>query len=120
LSNTKRLIFSIALAALLLAVGISVFLIMEAAKDDGATVVVSVNGEHVAEYSLSRDGEYSINGGTNILVIKNGMAYMKHADCPDKLCVNTGKICRTSEKIVCLPNRVMVEVIGADEEIFIN
>ena len=55
-----------------------------------------------------------------MFVIKNGMAYMKHADCPDKLCVNTGKICRTSEKIVCLPNRVMVEVIGADEEIFIN
>ena len=38
---------------------------------------------------------------------------MTDADCPDKLCVKTGRISKTGETIVCLPHRVVVEIIGA-------
>ncbi|MFR4337598.1 MAG: NusG domain II-containing protein [Lachnospira pectinoschiza] len=38
---------------------------------------------------------------------------MTDADCPDKLCVKTGMISKTGETIVCLPHRVVVEIIGA-------
>jgi UDP-N-acetylmuramate dehydrogenase len=46
-----------------------------------------------------------------------GAAYMKHADCPDGLCVKQRKKSRSGERIVCLPNRVSIEIIGAGEEI---
>ena len=39
---------------------------VELAKKDGAYVVVQVDGKQVARYSLSKDGEYELNGGTNI------------------------------------------------------
>ena len=38
--------------------------------------------------------------------------------CPDGLCVGQGKISLTGERITCLPNRVMVEIVGDGEEIF--
>ncbi len=105
------------LVALLLFVALSVFLILEFTKEPGAYVRVSINGEVVYEYPLSRDGEYSLNGGTNILVIENGEAYMKWADCPRQICVHDGRISKTGERIVCLENRVEVIVIGNGEEI---
>ncbi len=117
LFGNKKLLADVILVLSLLAVALSVFLIITLTREEGATVVVSVDGERVSEYSLARDGEYSLNGGTNILVIEDGRAYMKDADCPDKLCVHQGKKSYSGERIVCLPNRVMVEVVGAGEEL---
>lgn len=78
----------------------------------GDRVAVEIDGSLVCEYSLAENGEYPLNGGTNILVIENGEAYLRYADCPDKVCVNTGKISYVGQTIVCLPNRVTVTVIG--------
>ena len=115
LGNKKLLADSILVASLLL-VALSVFLIITLTRKDGAFAVVSVDGDKVAEYSLAIDGEYLLNGGTNILVIENGRAYMKDADCPDRLCVHQGKKSHSGERIVCLPNRVMVEIVGDGKE----
>ncbi len=75
---------------------------------------VSVGGEVICEYSLSTDGEYALNGGTNILVIEGGEAYIRWADCPKQFCVNQGRISRTGQRITCLENRVIVEVVGGE------
>jgi hypothetical protein len=72
-----------------------------------------VDGDQVAKYSLSVDGEYELNGGTNVLRIKDGKAYLTSASCPDHLCVKQGKIDQTGETITCLPNRLTVTVYGA-------
>ena len=120
LSNTRKLIFSIILAVSLLAVGALSFLIIEMTKEEGREICISYNGETVARYSLATDGEYPILDGKNVIVIEDGAAYMKSADCPDKLCIHQGKISRTRERIVCLPNRIIVEVIGDGDEMFIN
>jgi len=91
------------------------FLAVTLTKQDGAYVVVKVDGVQVAQYSLSEDGEYALNGGTNILRIEGGKAYLIFADCPDHLCINQGKIDQTGETITCLPNRLTVTVYGADD-----
>ena len=113
-------IADIILVLVLLIVGLSVFIIIELSRDAGDCVRVYSNGEFIGEYSLSEDGEYSLNGGTNVLIIENGNAYMSHADCPDHLCIKQGDISRTGEKIVCLPNRLSIEVFGTGEEILSN
>ena len=56
-------IADIILVLVLLIVGLSVFLIIELSRDAGDSVRVYSNGEFVGEYSLSVDGEYSLNGG---------------------------------------------------------
>ena len=66
-------------------------------------------------YSLAEDREIEINEGTNILKIKNGEADMVEADCPDQLCVNQKPVSLDHESLICLPNRVVVEVESKEE-----
>ncbi len=83
----------------------------------GAVAVVTVAGEPYGTYSLEKDAviEIKIDGKvTNILKIREGKADMTDASCPDKLCVHQKAIAKTNETIVCLPNKVVVEIIDAE------
>lgn len=104
----------------LLALGILSFLSVEWYKTSttkNAQVVVFVDGTETGRYLLAQDEEILIKGtkGDNLLVIKNGKAWVEEAECPDKLCVHTGKISRNGETIVCLPNKIVVEVVNGEE-----
>ena len=43
---------------------------------------------------------------------------MKDAECPDKLCMRQGAISRDGQTIVCLPHKLVVEVIGGEKEAY--
>ena len=80
-------------------------------------VLVTVDGQAVATLDLNKDTDMMINGyhgGTDHLIIKDGYASITDASCPDKVCVRTGKIHKTGELIVCLPNRVVVSIEGEE------
>ncbi len=81
-------------------------------KVEGDTVVVSVNGQTFAEYSLGEDRAVEIKNGAeyNLLIIKDGKAYIDHASCPDGICSSHRPICHDRESIICLPNKVVVEI----------
>ena len=120
--NKKRILCDAVLILTLLAAAIAAVLIIRAGQSEGGTVTVSKNGELICQYPLSEDGEYIIadESASNVLVIENGRAYIREASCPDKLCVNLGKISRTGERIICLPNKIIVEIVGESEEICQN
>ena len=96
---------------------LALYLVINLTKQDGAFVVVRIDGKQVAQYSLSEDGEYELNGGTNVLKIENGQAFLISANCPDHLCVKQGKIDQGGETITCLPNRLTITVYGVDAEV---
>lgn len=104
----------IIIAAILLVATVALTLTL-ALRERGDAVRVTVGGVTVGEYPLSVDATYTLNGGTNILVIEGGVAYLSYADCPDKTCVNTGKIKYVGQSIICLPNKITVAVIGDDD-----
>ena len=52
------------------------------------------------------------------VMIKNGKAKMTDADCPDQLCVHQKAASKNHESIICLPNKVVVEVDGSEESEF--
>ena len=81
-------------------------------QKQGTVAVVEVNGVIVGEYSLSQNGIFVLNNGTNTLVIENGEAYLRDSHCPDHTCERTGKIQYVGQTIVCLPNRLSVTVKG--------
>ena len=80
-------------------------------------VVVTVAREIYGEYALDEDRVVEIRTGDslNILVIQNGKAYMKEADCPDGICTAHKPIFRDGESIICLPNQVVVTVFAKNE-----
>lgn len=42
---------------------------------------------------------------------KDGSIRFEQSDCPDKICVNTGKIHLIGEQAVCLPNRIVLKIV---------
>ena len=101
----------------ILAVTGILFLVYFGTVKKGDFVQVKVDGKVVFTRSLSDNGTYPIKGiGENILVIKDGVAWIKEADCPDKLCVKQGKVKNVGQSLICLPNKVVVEVISDSED----
>ena len=89
-------------------------------KKDGSMVVVKINGDINYKGSLYQSKELVVDGyqgGSNRIVIQDGFVYMADADCPDKLCEHMGKISKTGENIVCMPHRVVVEIVGDGSEL---
>jgi hypothetical protein len=76
----------------------------------GPVAVVTLNGEEAGRYPLSEEGSFSLNGGSNLLIVSGGEAWVSEADCPDKVCMGMGKISRPGEFIACLPNRLIITV----------
>lgn len=78
------------------------------------SVTVKVEGEITGVYSLAKDQTIEINGGSNILEIKNGYVDMVEANCPDLLCVKQKAISKNGENIICLPNKVVVTIDSSE------
>ena len=85
---------------------------------EGAEVVVQVGGEEYARLPLSEDAELDIaqkGERHNHLVIRDGIATVTEATCPDGLCVHQADISRDGEMIVCLPNEVLITIENGEE-----
>ena len=106
LKNDVR--FIVALLGIVLLAGLALLLF----RSVGDTATVLLDGEVFAEYSLSENREIEIwNGdGYNVLVIEGGKAFVKSASCPDGICVAHRPIEHNGESIVCLPNKMVVEI----------
>lgn len=83
-------------------------------RPHGTAVTVTVDGKLYGTYSLSQTLTEEITSGENrnLLVIRDGKAFVETATCPDGICVAHRLIFRNGESIVCLPNRVVVTVVS--------
>ena len=101
------------LLSVLLALGILLLVVFTVLlKNTGEMVVVTVDGKEVLRAPLGEDTEIWIDGydgGKNLLVIKDGTVRIAEANCPEQICVHTGKADEL-KSIVCAPNRVIVAI----------
>lgn len=109
----------ILLIGCLLAIGIISFLAVRMmTRQGGTTVRILSDGEPYGTYRLSEEQVIPIkkNGVvTNTLQIADNQVKMMEADCPDQLCVHQKAISRQGETIVCLPNKIVVEIEGTKQ-----
>lgn len=101
----------------LIALGVALAWFSVAGDVTGAEVVVSVDGKVYGTYDLNKDQTVTIkqNGHMNQFIIKDGTVQMTESTCKNHICIDTGAISRTSQSIVCLPNRVVIEIKGGGE-----
>lgn len=116
--NGQKAKNDILLIAGLLAVVLVAVLAFLLFRAEGDTVTVTVNGQIFGEYSLrvNRTVEIRCGDGYNLLVIEDGRAYVKEASCPDEICSAHRPIRHNGESIVCLPNKVVVEIRSQDQD----
>ena len=74
-------------------------------------------GRSFGESSSNKVIELSTERGNNKIIINDSTVWMEDADCPDKVCVKTGKIKNPGQTIVCLPHRTVIEITGDNADI---
>lgn len=104
------------LIAALLLITAAAALSMLLFRTAGDCVTVTVDGQLWGSYSLHEDRVVEIvsGDGFNLLVIAGGAAYVREASCPDGICSSHRPIRHNGESIICLPNRVVIEVQTGD------
>ena len=77
-------------------------------------LVILKDGDVYGTYPLTEDRIIEI-GKTNICEIRGGEVKMTYADCPDQICVHSIPISRYGGTIVCLPNKIILSIEGAED-----
>ncbi len=98
----------------LVAIGITYLFLF---REPGAFVKVTIDGQLYGEYPLSENRVEIISAGSNadqrnVLVIYEGKAFVKEANCPDGICSDHRAVFRDGESIICLPHRVVITVVS--------
>ena len=88
----------------------------------GGTVArVTLDGAVVEEIDLSSVKEsytFTVEGPggfSNTIQVEPGRIRVEKADCPDQICVHQGYISDGSQPIVCLPNRLIIQIQGGGD-----
>lgn len=108
----------IILAALVLLAAASAAFLLLRPKGAGRTARISLDGEIVEEIDLDAVKEpYTLTlegpgGFSNTIRVEPGRICVESAGCPDQICVHQGFIDDGTFPIVCLPNRLMIEIVG--------
>lgn len=85
----------------------------------GHAARLQVRDEHgvLGTYSLAQDRTIEIPGpmGVSRVVIAQGRVRFSQSPCRNQYCVHQGWLHHAGEVAVCLPNRVSVELLGAEK-----
>lgn len=82
--------------------------------DPGEAAVIQVNNEVIATLPLEDETQFSVQGplGETIIEIKSGKVRVLSDPGPQQLCVLQGWISRAGDSLICLPNRVVIQIPG--------
>ena len=86
-------------------------------KDDAPYVRITKDGQVLLQKPLSDFPEpvnYLVSGehGSMNIYISSEKVYVVDSSCPDKICMHQGDLCHPGDGAVCLPNRVVVEIVS--------
>ena len=101
------------LILVLVIIGIVGYATVKMFSASGKAVYINVDGNIIGQYDLYSTNTIEIKNSdkiSNVIVIDNGYVYMKEADCPDKVCINQGRISNNTQSICCAPNRLIITI----------
>ena len=116
-TKRKTIIIDIILVLALLIIATVAFFVWKSytggeIPTDSAVVVVRQGNTVIERLPLNADIEKTIGeGGTNKIKIEGGAVRMIWSTCPGyQDCVEYGSIALVGDKIVCLPNQIIVSI----------
>jgi hypothetical protein len=81
---------------------------------------VQITGQNTqALYSLEENRSVEVDGplGTTEVIIAGGEVWIRSSPCREKICMKMGHISRCGEQLICIPNSVVVELVGEEGRI---
>ncbi len=98
----------IIITATVLSVAVIIGLILIFTSKSGEKVIIKEDNRVTYTLYLHTDKTVSLSGNT--VEIKNGRVDVTNATCKNQICVKHKQISNKGESIVCLPNKVIVEI----------
>lgn len=113
----KKADYLITIGLLIISLLMSFFISKLNTNKTGQYIRIEQDSKLLGEYPLNKDREIELknNNHYNKVIIKDGAAYMQESNCRDQICVHMAKISKDGQTIICLPNRVFVEVVDPDD-----
>ncbi|HBL84616.1 MAG: hypothetical protein A2Y17_10805 [Clostridiales bacterium GWF2_38_85] len=110
----------IIIIALIILFGIAFwFLYNNIFSTKGAVAEIYCKSELVRTVDLTEGKEYSFSipeePDVVFTVYADGSIAFTESDCPDKVCINTGRLYRTGQIAACLPNQIYIKIVNPDE-----
>ncbi len=108
----------IIIIALIIAVGTSMGLFLSFGKASADQVRITIENQVYGTYDIFSNNTILIEnqGLVNEILIEDGKVMMKEANCQGQDCIHQGEKESAGETIICLPNQVMVELLGEEKE----
>jgi len=81
---------------------------------------VEVTGKTFQKYyDINENRVINVEGplGTTTVIIEGGEVRVEDSPCREKICIKMGRKKRVGEQIICVPNRVIVEITGESESV---
>ena len=80
----------------------------------GDWVVVTVNQKEIIRLPLNQDQITHVKGplGLTEIEVKKGRARIARSPCKNKVCIKSGYIRYADRLAACIPNRVIIRIIG--------
>jgi len=119
-NKTGKLIKMLLIWALLICATAVVYLRQQSGQER-PVARITVNGTVVNEIDLTSSAlpktfTYEGAGGfTNTIEAEEGRIRVSEAGCPDQICVHQGWISDGTVPIVCLPNKLVIEIKGGGD-----
>lgn len=107
------------LGAGIIVIALAMLLVMQLTRgEEGNQIQITLDGKIYGTYSLSKDQTIEVKDGDfyNRIRIEDGKAYMEEVNCPDGYCEEQGKISGHTQTIVCLPHKLVVEVLENEND----
>ena len=104
------------LVFVLLFVSIICVVLFKLIGKSGGSALVYHDGELIKTIDLSIDNKYVVSGdnGDVVIVVSGGKIKVDEENSPLHLCSKQGYISNTYESIVCLPNKIVINISGDD------
>ncbi len=73
----------------------------------------------VKSIDLSENKDYTfrldMNDHVLIHVHSDGSISFEQSDCPDKVCIRSGRLSMVGESAACLPNKIVIKIVSKDK-----
>ena len=119
MSKNAKIILILLWAAAVLSAGV---IFMQKKRPASPVARITLDGELLEEIRLDQvEKAYSFvvedEFGSNTILVEPGRIRVSQADCPDQVCVNQGFISDGTVPIVCLPHKLIIEIVGGGSDL---
>ena len=114
MKNNYLHIGDIILISSLLSVSIILLVFQNTNRHTGQFVLIQMAPNSEKKINLDANQQIKLKNahGTAIVQIQNHRARIVESSCPHQYCVQMGWIDKIGEMAICIPNRLIIEIVG--------